>query len=149
MKEPKTVFEVLQMLEEYHAQRRDTYQRLAGDSTDTMAQILLEHLVELEDHSLNVVRIEMEQLDSRHSTYLTSGPILSSEITHAKDCRCESKPSFQDALACALTSDRLLDGLLHRLEGCSAAPSVLHLAERLRDLEETKDIQVAKFTRIE
>ncbi len=78
-----------------------------------MAQILLEHLVELEDHSLKVVRIEMGQLDSKHTTYMTSGPVLSSDVTHAKDCRCGSNPSYQDALACALTSDRLLDGLLH------------------------------------
>ena len=64
-----------------------------------------------------------------------------------KDCRCENDPAFQEALACALTSDRLLDELLQRLEGSSAAPSVVHLAERLRKLEETKDIQIANFTR--
>ena len=147
MSNPRTVYEILQMLEEYHAERKITYQRLACESTDAMAQILLEHLVELEDHSLKVIRIEMEQLDPQHATYLTSGPVLSREVTHAKDCRCGNDPSFQDALACVFTSDRLLDGLLHRLEGASAALSVLHLANRLRDLENTKDRQIANFTR--
>lgn len=149
MNEPKTVYEILQMLEDYHATRLVTYQDLAKQTSDAMAQIFLEHLVELEEHSLQVVRLETQQLDPRHTTFLTSGPTLSNEVTHAKECQCESTPSFQDALSCALTSDHLLDQLLHRLEGCSAAPSVLHLAERLRELEETKDVQVAKFTRMD
>ncbi|QEF97778.1 hypothetical protein Mal15_18220 [Stieleria maiorica] len=149
MKEPRTVYEVLQMLEHYHCMRRSTYEDLAGQAIDPMAKILLEHLVELEDYSLNVVRIELGQLDQKHSTFLTSGPVLSREVSHAKDCRCDHQQSFQEALMCALTSDRWLDELLQRLEGCSAAPSVLHLAERLRDLEETKGIQIANFTRID
>ena len=149
MSNPRTVYEILQLLEKYHGQRRATYSRLAGDATDAMAQILLEHLVVLEDHSLKVVQGEMQQLDPKHATYLTSGPVLSQEVTHAGDCRCAGDPTFQESLACALESDHLLDQLLHRLEGCSAAPSVLGLAKRLRDLEETKGRQIANFTRMD
>ncbi|TWU40086.1 hypothetical protein Q31b_34300 [Novipirellula aureliae] len=149
MKNPRTVYEILQLLQQYHEQRFATYRRLATETTDTMAQILLEHLVGLEDHSLEVIRIELEQLDPGHATFLTSGPVISEEFTHAKDCRCESTPSFSEALACVLTSDHMLDELLRRLEGCSAAGSILGLAKRLRDLEETKDRQIANFTRMD
>ena len=144
---PRTVYELLKLLEKYHADRCATYASLTSQATDAMAQILLEHLVELEDHSLKVVRGEMQQLDPKHTAFLTSGPTMSAEATHASDCHCESNPTFQEALACALESDHLLDQLLHRLEGCSAAASVLDLAKRLRDLEETKDRQIANFTR--
>ncbi|MEZ6151144.1 MAG: hypothetical protein R3C09_13560 [Pirellulaceae bacterium] len=147
MSNPRTVYELLQLLEKYHADRLSTYAGLASQATDTMAQILLEHLVELEDHSLKVVRGEMQQLDPKQTTFLTSGPVLSDEATHASDCHCDDNPTFQEALACALESDHLLDQLLHRLEGCSAAASVLSLAKRLRDLEETKNRQIANFTR--
>ena len=149
MDNPRTVYDIVQLLEKYHDERHATYGRLASEATDAMAQILLKHLVELEDHSLSVVRGEMQQLDPQHTTYLTSGPVLSQEVTHASDCRCWSNPTFQEALACALESDHLLDQLLHRLEGCSAAPSVLDLAKRLRDLEETKERQIANFTRMD
>ncbi len=149
MKNPKAVYEILQMLEEYHGEGLTTYQRLGREATDSMAQILLEHLVKLEDHSLQVIRGEMKQLNPQHAAYLTSGPMLSNEVIHAKTCRCGSDPTFQDTLGCALESDHLLDQLLHRLEGCSAAASVLHLAERLRELEETKERQIANFTRMD
>lgn len=149
MRNPQTVYDILQLLEKYHGERHATYGRLASQATDPMAQILLEHLVELEDHSLKVVRSEMQQLDPKHATFLTSGPVLSAEVTHASDCHCADNPTFQEALACALESDHLLDQLLHRLEGCSAARSVLDLAKRLRDLEETKDRQIANFTRMD
>lgn len=147
MSKPRTIYEILQMLESYHGGRRANYARLAGEATDAMAQILMEHLIELEDHSLKVVVGEMQQLDPKHATYLTSGPVLSDEATHAVECHCADNPTFQQALACALESNHLLDQLLHLLEGCSAAPSVLTLAKRLRDLEETKDRQIANFTR--
>ena len=149
MSNPRTVYELLQLLEKYHGDRCTTYASLASQATDAMAQILLEHLVELEEHSLKVVRGEMQQSDPKHATFLTSGPVLSDEVTHASDCQCAGNPTFQEALACALESDHLLDQLLHRLEGCSAARSVLELAKRLRGLEETKDRQIANFTRMD
>ena len=147
MSNPRTIYEILQLLQNYHGGRRETYTRLASEATDTMAQILLKHLVELEDHSLKVVEGEMRQLDPKHATYLSSGPVLSSELAHASDCHCAQNPTFQEALGCALDSEPLVDQLLHRLEGSSAAPSVEALARRLRDLEETKNRQIANFTR--
>lgn len=109
--------------------------------------ILLEHLVQLEEHSSKVIQSEIKELSPEHSTYLIAGPTLSADAVHAAECRCEGQPNFQDVLACALTSDRRLDELLDRIEDCSAAPSVMELAKRLRDLEQTKDQQIAKFTR--
>lgn len=149
MQNPKTVYEVLQLLEDYHRERLTTYLQLSQDVSDSMAQILLERLVELEGDTLLVVRGEMKQLDPQHAVYMTSGPTLSREVIHAKTCRCGNDPSFRDTLGCALESDHLLDQLLHRLEGCSAAASVLGLAERLRELEETKERQIANFIRME
>lgn len=149
MKEPKTVYEVLQELENYHVRRLATYRRHAKQAVDEMTRILLEHLSKLEDESLQVLRLEIKQLDPRHTTYLTSGPVLSREATHAPACHCADDSSFQDTLKCALTPDQLLEELLHRLEGCSAAASVLNLAKRLRELEQTKSRQIAKFTRMD
>ena len=122
-----------------------TFEQLGKVSVDPRADILLEHLIELETHSMQVVRAEMEQLTPEHSTYLISGPTLSADAIHAEKCCCESKPSFDDVLACALASDRRLDELLDRIEDCTAAPSVISLAKRLRDLQQTKDMQI--FTR--
>ena len=147
MSNPRTIYDILQLIESYHGRRRATYARLARETTDAMAQILLEHLVELEDHSLKVIVAEMQQLDPKHATYLTLGPLVSQEVTHASDCHRAGDPTFQEALACAFESDHLLDQLVSRLEGCSSAQSVLDLANRLRDLEETKDRQIANFTR--
>lgn len=147
MRNPGTIYEVLQLLRNYHDNRHAIYKRLADETTDAMAQILLEHLIELEEHSLTVVRHEMANLDPRYTTYMITGPVVSDEAMHASDCNCEHNPTFRQTLACALDSDCLLDELLCRLEGCSAAPSVLNLAKRLRDLEETKDRQIANFTR--
>ncbi|TWU17263.1 hypothetical protein Pla52o_52690 [Novipirellula galeiformis] len=147
MNQPNTIYEVLVMLADYHQQRAKRYKQLSNASTDPRAEILLEHLVELETHSMDVIRSEMEQLAPEHSTYLISGPRLSSEAIHAAECRCEGEPSFDDTLSCALTSDRRLDEWLDRIEDCSAAPTVIELAKRLRDFEHTKDQQIAKFTR--
>ncbi len=135
---PRTIYDILQLIESYHGQRRATYARLASETTNAMAQILLEHWVELEDYSLKVVVGEMLQLDPKHATYLTLGPLVSQEVTQASDCHSAGNPTFQAALACAFESDHLLDQLVSRLEECSSAQSVLDLANRLRDLEETK-----------
>lgn len=147
MTNPRTVYEVVAILEDYHARRLANYTRLLSDASDEMAKILLEHLIKLENHSLTVVRAELKQLDSKRTTYLSSGPVLSEAATHASDCNCGEDPSFHAALTCALTSDHLLEELFLRLEGSSAAASVLDLVKRLRDLEETKERQIANFTR--
>ncbi|TWU45850.1 hypothetical protein Q31b_10260 [Novipirellula aureliae] len=70
------------------------------------------------------------------------------KVADAKALR-RFKTHWQDALGCVLTSDHMLGERLHRLEGCSAAGSIQRLAKRLRALEETKDRQVANFTRMD
>jgi hypothetical protein len=58
-----------------------------------------------------------------------------------------ANPTFDEALGCALASDEALDEVIDLLAGSSAAASVQDLAARLRDLERTKDRDIAKFTR--
>lgn len=147
MKEPKTVYEILQALEVHHAERLATYQHHAAHSGDSMTRILLEHLVELERESLRVTSSEIKRVNPEHTTYLISGPTLGWEATQASIDHCADDSSFVDTLKCALTPDKLLEELLHRLEGGSSADSVKALAERLRDLEHSRHIQIAKFTR--
>lgn len=147
MDNPRTIYEILQLLEDYDDQRRSDYECLRIVASDPLVQILLEHLVQLEDHSLEVVRTELQQLDPKQATYLTSGPVLDRELSHVEDCRCDRDPSLQDILACALASAQLRGELIRRLEGGSAAPSVLNLAKRLRELEEIQGRQIANFTR--
>ncbi|QDS94832.1 hypothetical protein FF011L_36140 [Roseimaritima multifibrata] len=147
MNQPNTIYDVLGMLADYHQQRAERYERLCKASVDPKADILLKHLVELETDSMNVVRDEMQRLPPEHSTYLLSGPRLSSEALHAVECNCKDESSFQEALSCALVSDQRLDELLDRIEDSTAAPSVIELAKRLREVEHMKGRQIAKFTR--
>lgn len=144
---PQTVYDVLTMLAEYHEQRATRYKELEKASDDPRTDILLRHLVDLELQSARVIRSEIKTLSPEQSTYLVSGPTISAVAIHAADCQCESAPTFQDALACALTSDRRLDELLDRIEHCSAAVSIRELANRLREFETTKSREIAKFTR--
>ncbi len=97
--------------------------------------------------ALRIIDSELAQLPAEQSTYLSSGPELNVDPAHAADCRCDSAPSFDDALECALTSDLAVFDMIDRLGGSSAAASVPELATRLRELEETKDRQIARFTR--
>lgn len=77
MNQPNTIYDVLVMLSDYHQQRAKQYEQLGKASVDPRAGILLEHLVELETHSMQVIQAEMQQLAPEHSTYLISGPKLS------------------------------------------------------------------------
>lgn len=147
MKRPQTVYDVLAMLADYHDQRAQRYRQLAGASVDPKADILLEHLVDLESRSSLVVRGEMEQISPEHAAYPITGPQLSSDAVHAADCCCSDEPSFHDALYCARTSDQRLTELLDRMADCTAAASVVELARRLREFETTKERQIANFTR--
>lgn len=147
MSQPSTIYDVLSMLVDYHRQRSNRFEQLRNESTDPRTKILLEHLVELEGHSVRVIEAEMKQISPDHSTYLITGPTLSADKVHTAECRCDGEPSFDDALTCALTADRQLDELLDRIEDSSAAPTVTQLAQRLRDLERTKGQQIARFTR--
>ena len=62
MKQPRTVYDVLAMLADYHEQRARRYRQLAGAGVDSQADILLEHLLDLETRSSQVIRGEMEHL---------------------------------------------------------------------------------------
>ncbi|QDS97575.1 hypothetical protein [Adhaeretor mobilis] len=147
MKNPKTISDVLKILEEYHRARCATYQDLAKSCPDPRASILLDHLVELEEYSVKTIRYEVDNLVPEHATYLTYGATLSDGVTHATECRCHSEPAFQEVLDCTFTADQSLSELFDRLDGCSSAGTVVHLAERLRDMENIKQRQIAKYTR--
>lgn len=149
MNQPTTIYEVLEMLADYHQHRATQYEQLGCASTDPRAGMLLEHLVELEEHSIKVIQSEMKESSSEYSTYLLSGPELSVDAMHAVDCRCAGEPSFDDSLECAYTSEQRLDEFFVRIENSSSASSVTELAQRLRDLEHTKSQQIANYTREE
>lgn len=147
METPRTIYDVLSMLAEYHRKRADCYTQLGNKSRDPRADLLLEHLEELENESARVVQSEIEKLSPDHATCLLSGPTISADWDHAADCRCAADPTFDETLDCALNSDQRLDELLDRIEDCSAALSIGELARRLRELKTTKDQRIAKFTR--
>src|SRR5690606_27242971 len=73
--------------------------------------------------------------------YLLSGPTLTIKPAHAADCKCETNPTFDDALGCALASDTAVEELIDRLAGSSAAASVQELAKRQRGVEQTREQQ--------
>lgn len=144
---PQTVHDALEMLKSYHQQRRDLYHRLEADAPDEWTEILLKELVRLEDDSVQVVGDEMERLQPHERSYLLSGPTPTIQPAHAMDCQCDSDPAFEDVLSCSLSSDAALDELIDLIEVSNAAPSVQELATALRELERTKDRQIAKFSR--
>lgn len=144
---PRTVGDLMNLLENYHQSRHDTYSHLADVSTDERTTMLLSHLKKLEASTLQVVRDEMKSGGDKHSTYLSSGPSLSLDPLHVADCHCDTDPNFQEALDCAWKSDAALTEVIDRLSGATAASSIQELATRLRELEETKIREIAKFTR--
>lgn len=144
---PKTSYDILQMLDTYHARRRDTYDQLARRGSDERAVVLLEYLVRLEDDMLQIIRGEKERITPEQASRLMPGPTLTVKPAHAMDCQCDGEPTFDEALACALTSDEALDELIDHLQASSAASSLQDLATRLREAERMKDRQIAKFTR--
>ncbi len=147
MNQPRTIYDVLSMLVEYHDNKALRYRELSGVSVDPQSVILLDHLVELQTESARVIRGEMEHLSPQHSTYLITGPQLSTDVAHSLDGCCGENASFADTLECALTPDPRLAELLDRMADCTAAESVVELANRLREFETTKDRQIASFIR--
>ncbi len=149
MRNPKTVHEVFEALQQYHQQRATTYKDLAAEATGAMAKMLLEHLVELEDQSKAVVSAELEKLSKRHTNYMTSGPAISRQVNHVADDESDQPPSFQEVLVAALTVNPKHDELLDRLDSGGAPAPVQELAKRLREFEQTKQRQTVKFTRMD
>src|SRR5690606_27261295 len=99
---------LLNLLQNYHQSRHETYSRLAGVSTDERTTMLLHHLAKLEASTLQVVRDEMTSGGGKHSAYLSSGPTLSLDPLHVADCHCDTDPNFHEALNCAWQSDAAL-----------------------------------------
>ena len=145
---PHTANEVLVSLARYHKLRRENFQHLAERVTDERVHILLNRLVELEDVTIKVIREEQLRLQPECSTYLPLGPTTIKGESHYV-CRCGSHATIDDAVWCAITSDEVLDELIDLLEASSAAPSVEELASRLRELERTRDRQIATYVREE
>jgi len=149
MKNPKTIYELLEMLEELHKSKLSNYESLHQSTDDSRAKILLEFLAGKEKMAAGMVRQEMEHLDPEHCSYLTLGPTLNHVVAHHVDCQCGPSPTFDESLNCSFEPDELLEAILPRLESSSAAISVAELAERLREMETLKDTQISNFTRIE
>lgn len=149
MTQPRTIYDVLSMMAEYHERRARRYRELSAASDDPQTGILLDHLVELETESASVIRGEMEHLSPDHATYLVTGPTLRRECVDVDDPCAGDNLSFDDAVGCALESDQCLTELLDRLADCTAAESVVQLAKRLREFETMKEQRIAKFARQE
>ena len=144
---PITVLDALQILRDYHRLRASRYREVAQRTADAAAKTVLNHVVGLDDEALEIVLAEIERLDPDHATYMLSGPTIDLDMSRAAACHCGESPSWDDVLGCVFESDACLDQVLHRLEGCSAAPSVQELAARIRELEESKTRRLAKFAR--
>jgi hypothetical protein len=149
MDQRSTIYDILTVLADYHVNRSKQYRHLRGAGTDPRVDILLEHLVDLEDQAAEAVLFEMKKLSPESSTYLKTGPTSNGDAFPAAECHLKDEPSFDDALTCALTPDPRLGELLEVIEECTAAPTVKELAIRLRDIETRKDQQIANFTRLD
>lgn len=145
----KTISDVLELLETYHQRRHDLFRRLAKSATDDRAATLLGHLVELEQHTIDALRLEQENIDPEHSTYLTNGGVVTLTSDALEKSYDVAEMSFEEALDCALAQNEAVEDLIDRLENCTAAISVQELSARLRELEHSKHRKVATFSREE
>jgi hypothetical protein len=144
---PQTVHDAMQMLQGYHQQRCDMYRRLAKDASDERTGILLDKLVQLEEQAVQFIEDEIGRREPKDKSYLLPGPLPTIDPAHAMDCRCGSDPGFEDVLSCSLRSDGALDELIDLIAASNAAQSIQDLASSLRELERTRERQIAKFTR--
>lgn len=147
--QPQTVHDAMHMLQSYHQQRCDTYRRMTQDAPDEWTKILLDELVQLEEQAAQVVEREIDRLDPKEKSYLLPGVIPTFDPAHAMDCQCDSDPDFKDVLSCSLNSSGALDELIDLIAASNAAQSVQDLASRLRELEQSRERQIAKFTRLD
>ena len=147
MESPRTIYEVLQELRDYHNRRLADYKRQSMEMTDPDKKILLEHLICLEEHSQKSIQEDLDQITPEQSTYLATASPLPGHRGLADLCRCDDNSTFDDTLACALASGKVRREVLDAIERSSAASSVVQLAKRLRELEEIQGRQIANFTR--
>lgn len=149
MDDRQTVCDLIQLLAKYHQSRHDIYRRLSSAAQDERAATLLEQLVDLEARTMKIIHDELRTMDPALATYLSNTPPVELDPLPETACRFESGPDFEEALECVWQADSALPEVLDRLENASSAESVQQLANRLRELEETKERQIAKFTRLD
>lgn len=143
---PRTTGEVLTSMASYHSRRRDNYRQLAGEAPDGPVRLLFGRLVELEDFAITIIGDEHAHLQPARGGYLPMGPTTTINQDSASG-HCHPHTTIGDAVSCALSSDDGLDELVDLLESSSAAASVQELASRLRELERSRDRQIASFVR--
>lgn len=144
---PATVGEAMNELNAYHRARSGRYGELLQASRDARTSVLLEELVRLEQKSEQILSEEKQNLGRGDQTRLLPGTAVLYHETHAPQCQCGSTPSFDETVACALARNKSVDALINRIESATAAQSIRELAGRLRDLEEIKARQIAKYLR--
>ena len=145
MKQPATVRDVLELLQEQHNARGAAYRELSSRDVAPEAQLLLDRLTTLEAESVTILSKELERMPER-TAFLASGPPVSHDAVNPTGCQHDSNPTFEEVLDCAFQT-RTIAELLHRLEGI-AAESVRELLERLKGQEDARLRQVASLSNL-
>ena len=147
MSTPATVDDAMSALSAYHAARSRRFDELLQASGEPRTSILLEELVRLEEESARIISEEQQNLGRRDQTRLLPGTAALNFETHSSQCHCDSSPTFDETVACALAENKSVDALISRVQSATAAQSIRDLADRLRELEEIKTRQIAKYLR--
>lgn len=145
----QTVRDLLQLLVNYHQSRHDIYANLISGAKDDRAAMLLKKLMELEAQTLQVVQDELDSRDPANPTYLSNTPPVHLDPLPKPACDFSDGASFDDTLECVWKADQALPEVIDRLANASSADSVQKLAERLGELEKSKEKEIANFTRID
>lgn len=147
--ERQTVRDLLQLLVNYHQSRHDIYANLISGAKDDQAAMLLKKLKDLEAQTLQVVRDEFESRDPANPTYLSNTPPVHLDPLPQPTCDFNSGAGFEETLECVWKADQALPEVIDRLANASSAESVQKLAERLEELEKSKEREIANFTRMD
>lgn len=147
MSTPHTVRDALGELKAYHEARADRFQELRDQGGDSATNLLLEELLKLEEESVEIIYQEQQYLGGRDQTRLFQGSAFTNESPHSATCQCDSSPTFDEAVSCALAKDDQVDALIDRIAGATAADSIRELPRRMRDLEQIKARQIANYLR--
>ncbi|MEX1039391.1 MAG: hypothetical protein WDZ51_02090 [Pirellulaceae bacterium] len=147
--ERQTVRDLLQLLVNYHQSRHDIYANLISGAKDDRAAMLLKKLTDLESQTLQVVHEELESRDPANPTYLSNTPPVHLDPLPMPACDFNAGASFEETLECVWKADEALPEVIDRLANASSAESVQKMAERLGELEKSKEREVANFTRMD
>jgi len=145
----QTVRDLLQLLVNYHQSRHDIYANLISGAKDDRTAMLLKKLTDLEAQTLQVVHEELESRDPANPTYLGNTPPVKLDPLPMPACDLSSGASFEETLECVWRADHALPDVIDRLANASSADSVQKMAERLGDLEKSKEREIANFTRMD